>query len=288
MNTMKHNNTGYRKGCRCEACTEAHRIAEKRWELKKLRAGSLRTAPEEGAAVRDRILMLRELGHTDKTIAKAAGITAQTIYNIRTQRTPTPTRETAAAVLRVPVWRPSIDALNTTDRVDGRGIQRRLQALAHNGWTVCDVARLAGIGAARLTTIRTQGTPVTVAKHKQVDAVFQQLKNQHAPETPHATAARGLAERKGWPRWADWDDIDRDEAPQPTTRPRGGQGIDPEDLRHLVESGASTERIAETFGVTWGAVLLAAKGRGDAELHRTLIRRRETEAITRRDYWVAA
>jgi len=148
--------------------------------------------------------------------------------------------------------------------LDATGVQRRLQALMFNGWSLGLLS--ARLGCTRQVTrvklTRDQTTAATVAA---VRALYDELWDQQPPETNrferrNATMARRYARDHGWVPPAAWDD---DEIDDPEAVPADGwergaaprrYGVLAEDAGHLLRAGESAAHVAGRLGISEGTL----------------------------------
>lgn len=108
------------------------------------------------------------------------------------------------------------DAFEAT--VDGRGVNRRLQALMAIGWSCARLAPHVGVSPDQVRMWLTYPR-VTLTTHDRIAALYDHLSDHPAPaadagQRQSVTRAIHTAQQRGYARPIDWDDIDLDDAPQ--------------------------------------------------------------------------
>jgi hypothetical protein len=106
--------------------------------------------------------------------------------------------------------------------VPSLGTQRRIQALAANGWTLQHIGALAGSHRQHLSCIL-QSDHVTRAMRARIARIFDEMWDAFPPETDPKSRAlvarsRRYAAAQGWRTALAWDDIDTDPEPAATER----------------------------------------------------------------------
>lgn len=151
------------------------------------------------------------------------------------------------------VLRSTRDAILRVQPPTAVGIQRRLQALTHIGYSMAEVAAIAGCHFEPLLRIRRGSSPQVVKTHIAVGVVAAYDQLCMIPKVGrHATVQRNRALRNEWRSPLAWESIDTDVAP---TGIRDGDRRDLlADWADLKEGGESIERAAERLGVTVGAI----------------------------------
>lgn len=152
-------------------------------------------------------------GWSLRAVSGATGIPATVLSRYRTgldrDRYDVPTK-----VLKLdPGSIPSIPSRGTTEPFVSRvGTVRRIQALLAMGWRHQDInERLGAVRANRSALLLAQqGRWVTRTTHDKIAAIYRDLSHRRGPS--EHTRARAL--RLGYATPAQWDDIDRDEAPE--------------------------------------------------------------------------
>lgn len=152
--------------------------------------------------------------------------------------------------------------------VDGRGVNRRLQALTANGWSAHRLGQRLGVTADQIHIWYHRGR-VTATTHARVSRLYDELADLTPPtdttgDRISVHRARSTAARRGWARPIDWDDIDHDDAPQ-TGIP---VHVDEVRVQHAVDGA----RIRLTRAERHLAVkALHARGYGDPDIARLLL-----------------
>lgn len=167
---------------------------------------------------RTHLYALLGAGWTLRAIAAHAGVHASALSRYhRGDDLP----HVASAILRVD---PNDYATRTTPVRHGEqaepfvpriGTVRRLQALMRLGWPAREInARLHALGIvdkrAAENLLAQPGRWVTRSRHDAVAKVYRDLCTTPGP----SSRSRTRAEKAGYPGPMDWDDIDRDEAPE--------------------------------------------------------------------------
>lgn len=149
--------------CRCDDCTRAATLANKRRKLKRARTGP---AYVPAAPARKHLQWLASQGIHAPTIATLTGISVATIISIRNgqQARTTPTK--ATLILAVST------AHRTTSGLVPAGPSRaRVAELVANGWTQDEIGRLAGYS----DRIVFEGTHVRRDKELRIEALHTRL-----------------------------------------------------------------------------------------------------------------
>lgn len=147
------------------------------------------------------------------------------------------------------------------DWVPAAGTQRRLQALAWNGWSWGLLAARLGCTRQTLRVRVHRPGQVKTATATAVAALYDDLWDQPPPErTPHerhhADLARQHARKQGWAPPLAWDDDTIDDpaaTPAPGWEPRDGArryGVLAENAAWLLHAGESAEHVAARLGVS--------------------------------------
>ena len=96
-------------------------------------------------------------------------------------------------------------------RVDARGIRRRLQALSRIGWSMAEFGKVIGASYRPLMKIR-KGDQTKISIELGVAIVKGYEKCSMEVRTgQYANIAAELAKKKGWPPPLAWDNIDTEE-----------------------------------------------------------------------------
>ncbi len=175
------------------------------------------------AAARAHIDALVACGMTAVGVATRAGITHDTVNNIRYGHTATVHRRIADAILAI---EPEIDA---TALIDPTGTFRRIRALMALGYRHDDLHGHSGI---RTSVLLYQREWVTARTAERVTAMYDALCMTPGP----SSMAHGRAAKLGYIPPLGWNDDDIDD-PAAWADP-GGSGediVDPEVVRRLIE-----------------------------------------------------
>lgn len=257
--------------CRCDPCTKAstdyHRDLRRRQIYAEWRPELAALVDAEPA--RKHIQWLRSQGMGPRTIAKAAGLSSDSMItdiihgeyphqpNHREHRLPRKRihRELEAKILAVKV------ELAPGARVERCGTVRRLQALVAIGWTITALAGMIGTSVSNLGPLVAGKRGVLKSTADRVCDIYDQLWDSPPPETVQAQRARKMAADRRWLPPLAWDDdmgphgIDNPKA-RPATGKKGRQRAlaELDEIEEMLASGRSAEGIAESFGVTPGAI----------------------------------
>lgn len=196
----------YRSGCHCGECRSANsadmarrrRLAAEGFKLKR---------PNRPVGLRIRLWL--DLGFDIQHIADAAGVARTTLERILAEPDGTTYVGTHDAVMDVR------RADFAPKRWHDVGLQRRVQALAVQGWTFNDIAQAAGVHPETARNIANGHMCNSRARERLMKA-FADLSARECPDHPKATRARAYAKRRGWHSLAVWDDVD-----SPRERPKG-------------------------------------------------------------------
>lgn len=217
----KHQKTCYLEhGCRCNNCREYVRI-QREYYRKQKAYGRPTTDLVDAAPVRKHVNQLRAAGMGQDRIAALSGVNRSIIRHLLygTGEEP-PARRirswNADALLKV---QPHPDDLLLRDP---RGTQRRLQALAVNGWSFARISRMLGITDAGVRAYL-DSFAVTQETHEKIAELFDQLWNTTPPmeskgDRISAAQTKTWARRNNWVPALAWDDIDDDEKPHSNGR----------------------------------------------------------------------
>lgn len=200
--------------CECEPCRESKRKATERY--RKLRAYGRPTTDMIGAQpVREHLNRLRENGFGQDRIAELSGVQRSVIRHVLWGTNSAPAkrirRANAEALLAV---QPDPDVRFLRDP---KGVRRRIQALAHQGWSLAKQAHYLGV-----TTGCVHGylevDHVSENTLGRVSAMFNELWDKRPPlesKGDRISYAQTVAHarRNGWVGPLGWDDIDNDEVP---------------------------------------------------------------------------
>lgn len=218
--------------CRCTPCRDKHTQMEQRRRKDKAYGRYDRGVVDAGP-VREHMLLLGEFGIGYKRVATLAGIgvtAARTL--IWGRQDPGPrygemqkhvSKATADAILAV---KPDLANLGDGTKITARGTHRRVQALVARGWSLSRIARMLGVNESNFALMM-QREQVTVARHRAVAALFEQLWDQEPPRETHRERAAysravNFAQQRRWLPPLAWDDIDTDEEPPVPDEIEGG------------------------------------------------------------------
>lgn len=249
----------------------------KRWRLDRERGITrlVATAPVE-AHVRD----LSARGATARGIARAAGVSPQTVVRLLSGNHAKMQRTVAARILAVRL----ADVLargETGDRhgfVPAEGSRRRIRALLAAGWThqhITAAMQQAATGLQRSAIVLHQrGELVEARTAKAVAAAYDALAMRPGP----SAATRGRAARAGYPPALAWDDdtIDDPTAQPADWRPQTGKRSTAsmvEDAAELAAAGERLEVAAARLGVAAGTLERALYRAGRRDLIERMSRR---------------
>lgn len=211
--------------CRCDKCRD-HLSARARQRVKDKAYGRWVDPYVPAEPVRAHILFLRDQGMGAMRVAELSGVSKtavnQLIYGRQAATGDKRKNEPLKRVLKVKADKilavqPDLDSLRQGAYMPASGAQRRVQALAVQGWSLSKIGVRAGISPENMTTFL-KNERVTVARHKRICAVFDELWDQLPPrEAWHDKAAYvrtvSWARKQGWVSPLGWDDIDADDAP---------------------------------------------------------------------------
>lgn len=149
------------------------------------------------APVLEHISTLKAIGMRTNMIARAAGVSDETLRLMMAGSLSTTRRHYADAIL-------SVDGRPTKHQalVLGIGTRRRLQGLAVTGWSLDVLGERLSANRSRMSKMRGSQI-VTWGLHERVRAVFESL----GPDGGSASARRHAVSR-GWVHPLLWDDID--------------------------------------------------------------------------------
>lgn len=202
----------------------------------------------------EQIEWLRSIGHTDESIAAAAGLPQKTVWDYRHRTWETAHIDRAArvmAVSHVPV--PAQAGL----LVPAVGAHRRILALTAAGWRHADIGTATGhtdgwsAGMLKYTSIRYENWSA-------IRDVYEQLSPSLGPSTVTARRAVGHLLPMEWEGY----DIDDPRVTPPRTRRRAAASSDREvretrisSTIELTDMGLSAEQIATRLGISSRQVL---------------------------------
>lgn len=266
--------TCYVHGCGCDDCRVQHtnRSRQRRKMIAYGRHQDIRVDKTEAAA---HARALRNLGWTIDGIAQQAGVNSSAVDELLGERYRRTHRNTATAVLNLPLEAPPKTAWN---RVPSLGSRRRVQALMFMGWSAALIEQRAGLGDRFVMKAVTQPF-IEGATRDRIARVYDSLWNQTPPlDTPFQrgsyTRTVKLARERGWVGPLHWDDIDDpDDVPTNNVtrvnqfskdrfdeavvdaavygdKPRMTPPERREAVRILIERGYSNSEAAEVLGCT--------------------------------------
>lgn len=236
--------------CRCDECTRANRIYNKRLRLS-VQRGESRLV--DVAVIVEYVAKMQAAGMSQRGIAIAAGYPSHSgLWSALNGRHVT--QATAARILAV---RPTGDT-RPDAFVDATGTRRRLQALATIGYPYRVVAEELGVDESSTSRILSGATPMV--RRRTAEAVAALYDRRWSKPGPSAASARRALAR-GWALPLAWDD---DEIDDPTATPcldsrtAGAQvslEVMLEDFQHTRgQHGGNTRLAAERLGVTRDAL----------------------------------
>jgi len=250
-------------GCKREECLDARRFKQKRNKL-------LRSTGRPGMVPPDRvaahIARFRAAGLQDKDIIGELAMARNTFYRVLRGLPLSRAVEQRALSVRPPA---AVQEVATLASVPAVGTQRRLQALAHQGWPSGVLEERLGYHQGWITRSSRRAT-VTMVTRQRVAALYDELWNV-APEAAgvdrgRVRAARETAIGRGFHGPLAWDDetIDDPAARPDVVRPvplfadcEGPQHID----RVAVDAYLAGRRV-DVSDAERLAALLAVPGRG--------------------------
>lgn len=199
--------------CRCVTSCRPAQAARHRTARRLQAYGRWDRAHQSSWHALTHVLVLSRFGYNQEQIARAAGISARTVYRIASGKAPTIFGRVHRAILSV---EPTISDLDSSTRIPSTGSRRRVEALACLGWSIAAIADQMGITRAALSE-RVNTRETTVESHLQLAAVYERLWNTHPSaatltEAGMITRTRRRAAREGWVPPMGWDDIDTDPA----------------------------------------------------------------------------
>lgn len=208
-------------GCRCGDCRTANALAARDYRRRLAYNRTRRYVP--AGPVREHVAMLRAAGIGKDQLAETTGIAESTIFallsgrrNAAGERIPVQ-RLLASTAERLLAVRPDrLEHRAPRATVSGHGSALRLRALYTLGWTVVDIAPVAGVSACELRRILGGSFDVQRRTAERIRAAYDQLWDQRPPEETmgqrtKAGRARQRARRGGWapPMALDDDVLDR-------------------------------------------------------------------------------
>lgn len=139
---------GYRtEGCRCDDCTAAHTLADKKWRLDVARNGPRMVDAEPVA--RHAAHKAEQWGVCVPTVLEAAGMSRSAAHSVATGQTGITSRQVARTVTAL-----TLDDLPDTAQIPaGRAKQARDRAVATTGWTYQELADASGVSRATISRL---------------------------------------------------------------------------------------------------------------------------------------
>lgn len=200
----------------------------------------------DATSARARLTELRAGGASYAEVAHATGISQSSLHKLLNQDQARISRENRDLIL---ACRPACSAPGRP--VSAVGTQRRLQALAADGWTASEISRRTNVSLSNLHLVRSGS--LAQVRGSTRDRVAKFFATASPAQVPHGIARwRALADarRNEWPRPAAWEGVDIDDpdaTPPVATNPHSG--VDLDEWLHLVRSGEDQERAAARLGV---------------------------------------
>lgn len=201
-----HGGQGPYKGCKHPECLAYRERYRKRWAYERAH-GQKRIV--DAAAARRQVDTLIGMGWSNRSIAAAAGVAAQSITRLRHEGA-TVTRKVEAKVLAVELNQvPSVASKQTSEPFVPRiGSVRRIQALLAMGWTHADISQHSGVRSAVM--LHQRGRWVTRTNHDRMAATYAALAMTPGP----SETTRRRAVRLGYLGPLAWESVDLDAEPQ--------------------------------------------------------------------------
>lgn len=243
----------YQRGCPQPACKQADYQYMSRLRLEYHRGQRRRT---EATQTRHHIERLLAAGWTQAQISRASGLAHRTIGTILAG-VPTVSKQTALAILSVPIGPPAAD----TRDVDATGTTRRLRALIAIGWPIAHLANRYGMyptALGRIACGQMQQVRATTAHRIAVD--YRELCRIPGP----SQRARNEARKKGWHGPLAWDGAAIDD---PNAQPEVEQQADElalkrddlaavrrAEIEHLAAFNLPSREIAARLGIAESTV----------------------------------
>lgn len=227
----------------------------KKWRLDRQRGLTRWVDPEPA---RERVLELLATGASQRAIADAAGVSAQTISKVKHGRHPHIARVVAKKILAV---KPHQLHQRTGDNFVPRiGVVRRLQALQALGHSAATIGDAAGVTACVIHNLINQRGPwVSATNRDRAHAAFAQLWDKPGASRKVAT----MAAAKGWVVPMAWDDIDDPNAVPDLghSESRSDKRVHVDDIADLLtfDPTATTKQIAHRLHVTRDAIQQACR-----------------------------
>ena len=201
--------------CGCVPCREAA-VGRERRRRKQIAYGRYDTGLVDVVPVREHIERLRAFGIGWKRVADLAGVSTSIVETIIYGQKDRPgefrrrvKRETADAILAVEA---KLENLRAGALIPAVGSIRRVQALAWNGWSIAEQARLIGMEPTNMQRMMTRDV-VQLRTAYAIRGLFDRLWDQVPPvvrprDNQRIAMVRNAARRKGWVSALAWEDID--------------------------------------------------------------------------------
>jgi len=191
-------------GCRCAQCRQAHAKAAR--DARRQQAYGRYTKHKRPAqqAV-NHVNKLRATGITLKQIHTNTGVAMITLGEITLGKRTTIQADTEQRILN---YQPSPEQASPHAILNTPGTARRLQALQYNGWDQDTIAQKLGLQRSHVWKLTHQKISATVPIAARIQALYNQLWNQHPAPGKGSNLARTIARRNGWLPPLCWDDID--------------------------------------------------------------------------------
>lgn len=254
--------------CRAAGCRAAH-TAKETARQRTAAYGRATTDLVDATPARTRLLWLEQQGVGQRTVRDHTGIATSTLRRIRQGRARV-TPATLNAILAVPVELAPRALTNPT------GTARRLQALAHAGWSLTALESRLGFSRWSLQKILTGGGVTKDTADRIADVYPAVLKAQPPHATRQERRAVTLAKKRAiahdWQPDIAWDDIDNDGAPatvNPTPhKDRYAHLV--EDVAFLAATGETWDAITKRTGRTQEAITTNLRRAGRTDITRTI------------------
>ena len=218
------------------------RLLEGTWESTLVPAGPART----------RVLELHQQGWSlaalEAMIGESQGHLSNLVYEGHSDARRWVTREREARILDL---EPTLDLVPDGCHVPGLGTRRRVQALSAIGWSLQEVADLAGVSKQALAgSLRAHRVTARVART--IRGIYLELESTPGP----SERTRRHAATKGWPPPAAWDDVDdpREDAEHTAQAPTHGSRLSVDSLTDCASWGMTREQAAHRLGVRPGSI----------------------------------
>lgn len=183
--------TGYVKGCKCEACTEANRVKQAE-RAAVAAAGGPTTDLIDAAAAREHLARLNGPGVTQKALARACGLNVKTIAGLMCGDTRRILPETESAICALTAADVRAAAVPGA-RVDATATWELLDDMIARRWPKSWIARELGLG----TTLQLGRDTVTAVNADKVADLAHRLGNRVPPPRRGRRAIAPLRELLG-------------------------------------------------------------------------------------------